>query len=102
MNLWKLEQRPNVGSMLLKLDFQTDVAPRLLFLKDIGVEDSRLGYILSTNPFILTEDLENLRTRSDEGISVMFLESSCLFVLDELMQGGIRSRYCGVVCCIAL
>ncbi|XP_029918778.1 transcription termination factor 3, mitochondrial isoform X2 [Myripristis murdjan] len=63
VNLWKLEQRPNVGSMLLKLDFQTDVAPRLLFLKDIGVEDSRLGYILSTNPFILSEDLENLRTR---------------------------------------
>lgn len=63
MNLWKLEQRPNVGSMLLRLDFETDVAPRLLFLKDIGVEDSRLGYIISHNPFILTESLENLETR---------------------------------------
>lgn len=63
VNLWKLEQRPNVGSMLLRLDFETDVAPRLLFLKDIGVEDSRLGYIISHNPFILTESLENLETR---------------------------------------
>ncbi|XP_056154693.1 transcription termination factor 3, mitochondrial [Lampris incognitus] len=63
VNLWKLEQRPNVGTMLLKLDFKTDVAPRLLFLKEIGVEDSRLGHIVSENPFILTEDLENLRTR---------------------------------------
>ncbi|XP_075995156.1 transcription termination factor 3, mitochondrial [Genypterus blacodes] len=63
VNLWKLEQRPNVGSMLLKLDFQTDVAPRLLFLKEIGVEDSRLGYIVSHNPFILTESLENLQAR---------------------------------------
>ncbi|XP_071757663.1 transcription termination factor 3, mitochondrial isoform X1 [Centroberyx gerrardi] len=63
VNLWKLEQRPNVGSMLLRLDFQADVAPRLLFLKEIGVEDSRLGYILSHNPFILTEDLDNLQAR---------------------------------------
>ncbi|KAG7237788.1 hypothetical protein INR49_031801 [Caranx melampygus] len=63
VNLWKLEQRPNVGSMLLRLDFNIDVAPRLLFLKEIGVEDSRLGYIITHNPFILTENVENLQTR---------------------------------------
>lgn len=63
VNLWKLEQRPNVGSTLLRLDFETDVVPRLLFLKDIGVEDSRFGYIITCNPFILTESLENLRSR---------------------------------------
>ena len=63
VKLWKLEQRPNVGTMLLKLDFQTDVVPRLLFLKEIGVEDSGLAYILSDNPFILKEDLENLQAR---------------------------------------
>lgn len=63
VNLWKLEQRPNVGSMLLRLDFNTDVAPRLLFLKEIGVDDSRFGYIITHNPFILTETLANLQTR---------------------------------------
>ncbi|XP_062301783.1 transcription termination factor 3, mitochondrial isoform X1 [Osmerus eperlanus] len=63
VNIWRLEQRPNVGSMLLKLDFHTDVAPRLVFLKEIGVEDFRLGHIVSHNPFILTESLENLRAR---------------------------------------
>lgn len=63
VNLWKLEQRPNVGSMLMRLDLETDVTPKLLFLKDIGVDDSRLGYIISHNPFILTESLENLETR---------------------------------------
>ncbi|KAM6899945.1 transcription termination factor 3, mitochondrial [Xenentodon cancila] len=70
VNLWKLEQRPNVGSMLLKLDFKADVAPRLLFLKEIGVEESRFGYIISHNPFILTENLENLQAR------VNYLKSS--------------------------
>ncbi|XP_070702681.1 transcription termination factor 3, mitochondrial [Pempheris klunzingeri] len=63
VNLWKLEQRPNVGSMLLRLNFNTDVAPRLLFLKEIGVEDSRFGYIITHNPFILTESVENLQAR---------------------------------------
>ncbi|XP_035476846.1 transcription termination factor 3, mitochondrial [Scophthalmus maximus] len=63
VDLWKLEQRPNVGSMLLRLDFNTDVAPRLLFLKEIGVEESRFGYIITHNPFILTASLENLQTR---------------------------------------
>uniref|UniRef100_A0A1A7XBT0 Transcription termination factor 3, mitochondrial n=1 Tax=Iconisemion striatum TaxID=60296 RepID=A0A1A7XBT0_9TELE len=63
VHLWKLEQRPNVGSMLLRLDFNTDVAPRLLFLKQIGVETSRLGYIITHNPFILTANLDNLQAR---------------------------------------
>ncbi|XP_008304775.1 transcription termination factor 3, mitochondrial [Stegastes partitus] len=63
VNLWKLEQRPNVGSMLLRLDFNKDVAPRLLFLKEIGVEDSHFGYMITHNPFFLTETLENLQTR---------------------------------------
>lgn len=63
VNLWKLEQRPNVGSMLLRLDFNRDVAPILLFLKDIGVDGSHFGKIITQNPFILTESLENLKTR---------------------------------------
>lgn len=63
VNLWKLEQRPNVGSMLLRLDFNRDVAPILLFLKDIGVDGSDFGKIITQNPFILTESLENLKAR---------------------------------------
>ncbi|RXN26280.1 transcription termination factor mitochondrial [Labeo rohita] len=63
VNLWELEQRPNVGSMLVRLDFDADVAPRLLFLKDLGVEESKLGRLLTKNPFILTESLDNLEAR---------------------------------------
>lgn len=72
VSLWKLEQRPNVGSMLLRLDFETDVAPKLLFLKDIGVEDSHFGHIISHNPFIFTESLENLETRVNYLVSKKF------------------------------
>lgn len=63
VNLWKLEQRPNVGSMLMKLNFDTDVAPKLLFLKDIGVDGAHFGHIITHNPFLLMENLENLKAR---------------------------------------
>lgn len=63
VNLWQLEQRPNVGSMLVRLDFHADVAPRLLFLKDLGVEETKLGQLLTKNPFILTESLDSLEAR---------------------------------------
>lgn len=72
VSLWKLEQRPNVGSLLLRLDFEADVMPKLLFLKGIGVDDSRFGYIISHNPFLLTESLENLEIRVNYLVSKKF------------------------------
>uniref|UniRef100_A0A4X2KDV3 Mitochondrial transcription termination factor 3 n=1 Tax=Vombatus ursinus TaxID=29139 RepID=A0A4X2KDV3_VOMUR len=69
VNLSKLEKRPGVGTLLLRLDFENDIQKILLFLKDIGVEDNQLGAFLTKNYIILTEDLENLRTR------VAYLES---------------------------
>ncbi|XP_072459564.1 transcription termination factor 3, mitochondrial [Notamacropus eugenii] len=69
VDLSKLEKRPGAGTLLLRLDFRNDIQKILLFLKDIGVEDNQLGAFLTKNYFILTEDLENLRTR------VAYLES---------------------------
>ncbi|XP_074056439.1 transcription termination factor 3, mitochondrial isoform X2 [Macrotis lagotis] len=69
VNLSKLEKRPGAGTLLLRLDFENDIQKILLFLKDIGVEDKQLGAFLTKNYIILTEDLENLRTR------VAYLES---------------------------
>ncbi|KAM9494730.1 transcription termination factor 3, mitochondrial [Clarias gariepinus] len=80
VNLSKLEERPNVGSMLVRLDFQKDVVPLLFFLKDLGVQDVQLGPMLTKNPFLLTKSLENLQTRvsylkskkfSSEAVAVM-------------------------------
>ncbi len=51
--------------MLVRLDFHADVAPKLLFLKDLGVEESELGQLLTKNPFILTESLDNLEVSSE-------------------------------------
>ncbi|XP_072107817.1 transcription termination factor 3, mitochondrial [Mobula birostris] len=63
VDLSKLERRPNVANMLLRLDFDRDVKERLLFLKDVGVEKDFLGAFLTRNPFVLTENIENLQKR---------------------------------------
>ncbi|XP_078072076.1 transcription termination factor 3, mitochondrial [Mustelus asterias] len=63
VDLSKLEGRPNVANMLLRLDFERDIKERLLFLKDVGVDDHLLGAFLTKNPFILSEDMENLQIR---------------------------------------
>lgn len=63
VDLSKLEKRPNVGTFLLKLDFEKDISKILFFLKDVGVEDNQLGPFLTKNPFILSEDLDNLHKR---------------------------------------
>ncbi|KAM9308437.1 transcription termination factor 3, mitochondrial [Gastrophryne carolinensis] len=65
VDLSKLEKRPNVGTFLLKLDFENDISKILFFLKDVGLEDSQLGPFLTKNPFILGQDLEILQTRVD-------------------------------------
>ncbi|XP_014350736.1 transcription termination factor 3, mitochondrial isoform X2 [Latimeria chalumnae] len=63
VDLSKLEQRPNVANMLLRLSFEKDIKDRLLFLKEVGVEDHQLGPLLTKNPFVLTENIENLQKR---------------------------------------
>ncbi|XP_074841783.1 transcription termination factor 3, mitochondrial [Carettochelys insculpta] len=63
VDLSKVEKRPKAGQLLLTLDFEKDVRKRLLFLKDVGVEDNELGPFLTQNPYILGEDMEALETR---------------------------------------
>lgn len=58
-----MEKRQKAGQLLLTLDFEKDIKKILLFLKDVGVEDSQLGLFLTKNPYILGEDLEALETR---------------------------------------
>lgn len=83
VNLSKLEERPNVGSMLVRLDFREDVVPRLLFLKDLGVQDIQLGLMLTKNPFILTENLENLQARVSYLKSKKFSAESVAVMLSK-------------------
>ncbi|XP_059528158.1 transcription termination factor 3, mitochondrial [Myotis daubentonii] len=63
VDLSKIEKHPAAANLLLRLDFEKDINQVLLFLKDLGIEDSQLGAFLTKNYAIFSEDLENLKTR---------------------------------------
>lgn len=63
VDLSKIEKHPEAANLLLRLDFEKDINQLLLFLKDLGIEDSQLGAFLTKNYAIFSEDLENLKTR---------------------------------------
>nr|XP_032826280.1 transcription termination factor 3, mitochondrial [Petromyzon marinus] len=79
VELWKVERLRGAASMLLRLDFASDVQERLLFLRDVGLQDEDLGPFLTTNPFMLTQDISNLQAR------VHYLES-CGFGRDAVAK----------------
>ncbi|XP_043735054.1 transcription termination factor 3, mitochondrial isoform X2 [Cervus elaphus] len=63
VDLSKIEKHPDAANLLLRLDFERDIKQMLLFLKDLGIEDTQLGPLLTKNYAIFSEDLENLKTR---------------------------------------
>ncbi|XDA79741.1 hypothetical protein R6Z07M_009713 [Ovis aries] len=63
VDLSKIEKHPDAANLLLRLDFEKDIKQMLLFLKDLGIEDTQLGPFLTKNYAIFSEDLENLKTR---------------------------------------
>lgn len=63
VDLSKIEKHPDAANCLLRMDFEEDIKPVLLFLKDLGIEDNQLGPFLTKNYAIFSEDLENLKTR---------------------------------------
>ncbi|XP_072780943.1 transcription termination factor 3, mitochondrial isoform X3 [Taeniopygia guttata] len=86
VDLSQVEKRQKAGQLLLTLDFEKDVKKKLLFLKDVGVEDNQLGPFLTKNPYILGEDLEALETR------VAYLKSK-KFGKSEIAQMVSRAPY---------
>ncbi|KAL7984166.1 hypothetical protein Chor_002736 [Crotalus horridus] len=90
VNLSMVEKKPNAGQLLVKLDFENDIKKILLFLKDIGLEDTQFGAFLTKNPYILSEEVEDLKTRVDylisknfskEAVTQMVLRAPCLLLL---------------------
>jgi len=49
--------------LAVKLDFDRDVAHVVRFLADVGVPHDRIGEVLTWNPGILEEELDDLKTR---------------------------------------
>lgn len=63
VDLHKLEQKKDVPTFLLQMDFETNIKEYIMFLHDLGVPADELGLYFTKNPFIFKEDLDNLQVR---------------------------------------
>lgn len=57
------DQERTVASSVLKLDVERDLKPRLLFLHDLGLGADTHAQVITKNPMILNESVENLNVR---------------------------------------
>lgn len=63
VNLHKLDLK-NVGEFIVKLDFKRDIEKYIILLnKDVGVPIDGIANIITQNPMILNEDIDNIHTR---------------------------------------
>ncbi|XP_017863596.1 PREDICTED: transcription termination factor 3, mitochondrial [Drosophila arizonae] len=65
VNLHSIERRKGLGQFVLKLDFEENVKPYLTFLSDQGISADDFGKMITKNPLIFKEDLDDLQTRVD-------------------------------------
>lgn len=79
VNLSKIEKRQGLGEFILKLDWDRDVTKYLLFLKDLGVPSEAFGALLTRNPLIFKESIDDLETR------IYYLQSK-QFNLDSIRR----------------
>ena len=61
VSLAEIEKKERAADIIIKLDFEKDVQPFLLFLKDVAVDDESIGRVITRNPYLLDEDLQDLK-----------------------------------------
>jgi mTERF domain-containing protein len=69
----------SIGSFMLKLDFDKHVKPVLIFLHDIGIPAKEHPHIITKNPMIFKESIDNLNVR------VEYLKSK-KFTLESIVE----------------
>uniref|UniRef100_A0A1B0FJM0 Transcription termination factor 3, mitochondrial n=1 Tax=Glossina morsitans morsitans TaxID=37546 RepID=A0A1B0FJM0_GLOMM len=63
VDLNHIERKKGLPEFVLRLRFEEDVSPYLLFLKDQNVPAERLGEFITKNPLIFKVHLDDLQTR---------------------------------------
>ena len=61
VDLSAVEKVSEAADFVVQADWDADIQPRLLFLQDVGVGDAELGHVLTKNPLLLKEDVEDMQ-----------------------------------------
>ncbi|VDK79816.1 unnamed protein product [Litomosoides sigmodontis] len=64
MNLFEVDSMEHIGRKLIKLDWENDVRPKLVWLlHQVGMPITDVGSYLTRNPYFLLQDLESMQVR---------------------------------------
>lgn len=63
VSLYLIERNDPDPSFLLRMDFEKDMKPYIMFLSDCGVKSEDLARFITKNPRIFLENLDDLATR---------------------------------------
>ena len=69
--------------LIAKIDFKRDVVPLIHFLTDIGVDISVIGKILTFNPLLLEERMEDLKARVAYLVSKNFTKAEIALIVTK-------------------
>ena len=64
VDLSVIEKVSEAADFVVQANWDADIQPRLLFLRDVGVEDVELGHVLTKNPLLLKEDVEDMQVNT--------------------------------------
>lgn len=81
VDLSVMDQNPEKAKFVLKLDFERDVKRYIQFLHDLGVEEDMLGKVITKNPFLFKEDIENLEIRVNYLKSKKFTSDAIAWII---------------------
>ncbi|KAH8300507.1 hypothetical protein KR018_010096 [Drosophila ironensis] len=83
VNLHSIERRKGLGQFVLNLDFEKNIKPHISFLVEQGISPDNFGRMLTKNPLIFKEDLDDLQTRVDYLKSKRFSDEARTRILTQ-------------------
>jgi len=83
VDLSKVETNSVVADQLVKMDFNKDVEPILLFLHQVGVPDKDIGKSITKCPSILFESVDNMQVRINYLDSKKFSQDAVVRVISN-------------------
>lgn len=63
VSLHMLEKNVTVPPFILGLDFDRDIKNHVIFLHELGISKEEIGEIITKNPYILKQTLDNMKVR---------------------------------------
>ncbi|KAK7100151.1 hypothetical protein V1264_023144 [Littorina saxatilis] len=83
VDLSAVEKVSDAADFVVQANWDVDIQPRLLFLRDVGVDDSQLGHVLTKNPLLLKEDVEDMQMRIDYMHSKKFSKDEVSYIVKK-------------------